>query len=67
MVDVSRTYWIFIILKTWLHTRVTKSMETLIDLILTNNKRRALQTGVVDTQMSDHSLVYTIIRVTVRD
>lgn len=67
MVDVSRTYWIFIILKTWLHTRVTKSMETLIDLILTNNKRRALQTGVVDTQISDHSLVYTIIRVTVRD
>ena len=45
-------------------TRLTKSTETLIDLILTNNKRRALQTGVVDTQISDHSLVYTIMRVT---
>ena len=45
-------------------TRVTKSPETLFDLILTNKKRRALQTGVVDTQISDHSLVYTIMRVT---
>ena len=45
-------------------TRVTKSSETLIDLILTNNKRRFLQTGVVDTQISDHSLVYSIMRVT---
>ena len=45
-------------------TRVTKSSETLIDLILTYNKRRALQTGVVDTQISDHSLVYIIMRVT---
>lgn len=43
---------------------MTKSTETLIDFILTNNKRRALQTGIVDTQISDHSLVYTIMRVT---
>lgn len=40
---------------------MTKSTETLIDFILTNNKRRALQTGIVDTQISDHSLVYTIM------
>ena len=38
-------------------TQVTKSTETLTDLILTNNKR-ALKTGVVDTQISDHLLVY---------
>ena len=45
-------------------SRVTKSTETLIDLISTTNKRRFLQTGVVDTQISDHSLVYSIMRVT---
>ena len=43
---------------------MTKSTETLIALILTNNKRRALQTGVIDTKISNHSLVYTIMRVT---
>lgn len=45
--------------------RITKSTdETLIDLILTNNKITFLPTGVVDTQISDHPLVYTIMRVT---
>lgn len=43
---------------------MTKSTETLIALILTSNKRRALQTGVIDTKISNHSLVYTIMRVT---
>ena len=37
-------------------------METLLDLILTNDKKKVLTTGVVDTQFSDHSLVYTILR-----
>ena len=41
-------------------TRKTKTAETLLDLILTNDKKKVLTSGVVDTQFSDHSLVYTI-------
>lgn len=57
---------LFVILKNLVmqSTRVTKSTEALTDLILTNNKRRLLQTGYLDTQISDHSLVYTIMPVT---
>ena len=43
-------------------TRKTKTSETLLDLILTNNKRTTLTSGVVDTLLSDHSLVYTVLR-----
>ena len=43
-------------------TRKTKTAETLLDLILTNDKKKVLTSGVVDTQLSDHSLVYTILR-----
>ena len=43
-------------------TRKTKTSETLLDLILTNNKRTILTSGVVDTLLSDHSLVYTVLR-----
>ena len=43
-------------------TRKTKTTETLLDLILTNDKKKVLKSGVVDTQLRDHSLVYTILR-----
>ena len=43
-------------------TRITKTSKTLLDLILTNNKKRILSSGVVDVQISDHSLVFTILR-----
>ena len=43
-------------------TRTAKTSETLLDLILTNNKRRILSSGVVDVHVSDHSLVYTVLR-----
>ena len=43
-------------------TRKAETSATLLDLILTNNKRRILTSGVVDTQISDHSLVYTVLR-----
>ena len=43
-------------------TRKTKTAETLLDLIQTNDKKKFLTSGVVDTQLSDHSLVYTILR-----
>ena len=45
-------------------TRKTKTIETLLDLILTNNKKKTLVSDVVDTQISDHSLVFTILRST---
>ena len=43
-------------------TRKTKTSETLLDLILTSNKKKTLVSDVVDTQISDHSL--TILRST---
>ena len=43
-------------------TRKTKTSETLLDLILTSNKKKTLVSDVVDTQISDHSLVFTILR-----
>lgn len=43
-------------------TRVTSSTETLLDLILTDVRRRVLTTGVVNPHVSDHSLTYAILR-----
>ena len=43
-------------------TRKTKTSETLLDLILTSNKKKTLVSDVVDTEISDHSLVFTILR-----
>ena len=43
-------------------TRIDKTSETLLDIILTNSKAKVLTSGVIDVQISDHSLVYTILR-----
>lgn len=43
-------------------TRVVKTSETLLDLILMDNSRRILKTGTVDAQISDHSLIYAVLR-----
>jgi len=43
-------------------TRKARTSEILLDVILTNNKKTALNSDVVDTQISDHSLVYCILR-----
>ena len=43
-------------------TRTTKTCKTLLDRIRANNERGILSSGVVDVQISDHSLVYTILR-----
>ena len=43
-------------------TRIDKTSETLLDIILTNNTTKVLTSGVIDVQISDHSLVYTILR-----
>jgi hypothetical protein len=42
-------------------TRIDKTSDTLLDIILTNNKAKTLLSGVIDVQISDHSLVYTIL------
>ena len=47
-----------------LPTRIGKTSSTLLDLILTNNTRRLFSSGVVDAHISDHSLIYTILRTT---
>ena len=47
-------------------TRKTKTSETLLDLILTSNEKKTLVSDVVDTQISDHSLVFTTLRVVAR-
>ena len=53
-------------LKSWvkLPTRIGKTSSTLLDLILTNNTRRIFSSGVVNADISDHSLIYTILRTT---
>ncbi|RMX39906.1 hypothetical protein pdam_00024572, partial [Pocillopora damicornis] len=43
-------------------TLKTKTSETLLDLISTSNKKKALVSDAVDKQISDHSLVFTILR-----
>ena len=43
-------------------TRIDKTSETLLDIILTNSKAKVFTSGVIDVQISDHSLVYTILR-----
>jgi hypothetical protein len=44
-----------------LPTRVSKTSNTLLDLILTDNKRRIIASGVVDVHVSNHSLIYAIL------
>ena len=44
-----------------LPTRVSKTSNTLLDLILTDNKRRIIASWVVDVHVSNHSLIYAIL------
>ena len=44
-------------------TRITDNSQTLLDLVLTNSKLRVLQAGVSNPHVSDHALVYAILRV----
>ena len=47
-----------------LRTPIGKTSSTLLDLILTNSTTRIFSLGVVDAHISDHSLIYTILRTT---
>ena len=43
-------------------TRMTTTSQTLIDVSLTNNKRRFLASGTLEPHMSDHRLVFTVMK-----
>lgn len=43
----------------------TKTSTSLLDLVITNNKSKIAESGVVHVQISDHSLVYVILIKTV--
>ena len=42
-------------------TRVTRSSSTLIDIVLTSDSSLVRDSGVLDTNISDHVLVYTVL------
>ena len=42
-------------------TRVTSISETLIDVIMTSNSALVADSGVVETHISDHYLVYAVL------
>ena len=43
-------------------TRVTDTTESLIDVIITSNTKQALEVGVKQCSISDHDLVYAVLR-----
>ena len=43
-------------------TRITEYSKTLIDLIFTNREHKIVQSGVIHTTLSDHSLVYCVMK-----
>ena len=43
-------------------TRITEHSKTLIDLIFVNIEHRIVQSGVIHTSLSDHSLVYCVMK-----
>lgn len=57
-----RTYIIWLILR---QEYETKTSTSLLDLVITNNKSKIAESGVVHVQISDHSLVYVILIKTV--
>ena len=45
-------------------TRVTKNSSSILDHILTNSTDRVSQSGVIDTGLSDHQLIYCTRKIT---
>ena len=43
-------------------TRLTTTSQTLIDVLLTNNKRRFLVSGTLEPHVSDHRLAFTVMK-----
>ena len=43
-------------------TRITEQSKSLIDVILVNNQHRIVDSGVVSLSISDHSLIYCVLK-----
>lgn len=43
-------------------TRVTESSKSIIDLLFVNNSNRITSSGVISTSLSDHNLIFCIIK-----
>ena len=46
--------------------RITENSSTLIDLLFANNNHRIVSSGVLHVNLSDHSLVYCVVKAGVR-
>ena len=44
------------------HTRITESSKTLIDLLFVNNEHKIVQSGVIHLSLSDHSVIYCVMK-----
>ena len=47
-------------------TRITENSSTLIDLLFANNNHRIVSSGVIHVNLSDHSLIYCVVKAGVR-
>ena len=47
-------------------TRITRTSESLIDIMITKSKEKVIETDVVHCGISDHSLVYGIYKIHVK-
>ena len=47
-------------------TRITETSRTLIDLLFVNNQHKIVQSGVRHTSLSDHSIIYCVMKGGVR-
>ncbi len=43
-------------------TRITSTTRSLIDLVFVNNQHRIVDSGVVSLSLSDHSLMYCVVK-----
>ena len=43
-------------------TRITSSSSTLIDLVITSNTSKIINSGVFDPRLSDHCLVFAVVK-----
>ena len=47
-------------------TRITENSRTMIDLLFVNNEHRIVQSGVIHTSLSDHSIIYCVMKAGVK-
>jgi hypothetical protein len=44
------------------HTRITETSKSLIDLLFVNNEHKIVQSGVIHLSLSDHSVIYCVMK-----